>query len=86
MTTTMMQCGHTANGTDQKTGSPVCGTCIGLVAGADKIATMPDLTGRTAPRTRGKTVGSEGYTYLAFFRHQPDRDRDEFYCGHSGWD
>lgn len=84
--TPMMMCGHAANGTKQ-TGEPVCVICFGMrVAGADRIDTMPDLTGRTASCPCGKKAPSKNYIRLAFFQHLPDREFDDYYCGHSGWD
>lgn len=46
--TTLMECGHVAQGTDA-TGAPVCVICFGIEAAAVKVANdVPDLTGRQA--------------------------------------
>src|SRR5215467_7499998 len=64
----MMACGHAANAVDMKTGQPVCAICVGLTADAQVTATAPDLTGRRARCTCGKSVPSK--LTLAFFEYR----------------
>lgn len=86
----MMKCGHAANAVDAD-GQPVCIICVGRVAGARDEDTVPDLTGRQArcvdngarKPCKGAVPSS---TSLPFFRHQPDKPEDTFYCGCWGWD
>lgn len=97
MTTPMMRCGHAANATHvTPAGSqPSCVICTGITQlddGRDPALVIdddpPDLNERTAvclDRSGGhKPVVSS--PSLAFFRHRPDHDTDEYYCGHAGWD
>lgn len=85
----MMQCGHAANSEFEINGvkHPCCVICFnGVGSPAAKIASeQPDLTGRMARcGTTCKEVPSS--PNLAFFKHQPDRDFDSYYCGCRGWD
>lgn len=86
----MMQCGCRAQGTNSKTGEPVCVVHIGLDAGATVVADEPDLSGRIAKCTCGRTNPSDqplpGYIGLPFFEYHPQSDHDRFYCGHAGWE
>lgn len=65
MTTTMLACGHAANAVDTATGEPSCAMCAGLDDGASEPVAMPDLTGRSARCTCGRTEPSS--LDLAFF-------------------
>jgi len=78
-----MACGHTAQSKDED-GNPVCVICAGITPDARREAAKPDLEGREAKCTCGKTVPSE--VGLAFFKHQEDLETDSFYCGCRGWD
>ncbi len=60
----IMGCGHVANG-KLLTGAPICGICVGIDPRSEQIISTPDLTGRQARCSCGKTVPSN--TNLAFF-------------------
>ena len=60
----MMECGHAANATDGD-GKPCCVICAGIHARSSTPVAAPDLTGRSARCTCGRTVPSS--TDLAFF-------------------
>ena len=82
----MMKCGHRANAVDAETGKPSCAIHAGLTSDALVVADeQPDLSGRTARCTCGKTVPSDS-EHIAFFEHRPDEEFDGYYCGHGGWD
>ena len=77
--TPMLACGCAAQAT--RNGAPWCST-----HGEGRLAIPPDLAGRTA-----RCAYSCGHTQpsslrLAFFRHLPERDTDQYYCGCFGWD
>jgi len=82
MASKMMTCGHAANAKRWAEGTWVdcCGICSCV-----EVAETPDLTGRVAKCSYGgKPVPSS--TDLAFFKHRPDQEFDEYYCGCFGWD
>lgn len=88
---TIMQCGHTANATDDQ-GAPVCVIHVGtsLDAEARTPRPEPDLTGRKAKCPSCGRV-TDTSTSLAFLRLHPDHDPgagryDTFYDGCRGWD
>lgn len=62
----MMACGHTANATNGY-GQPCCAICVGINPGSEQIADAPNLTGRTARCTCGRTAPSDVSGRLAFF-------------------
>ncbi len=82
MTPPMMACGCVAQGTHK--GEPVCVSHMGILPGAYEVAETPDLAGRVAVCVDCRRE-RESATALAFFTHDPDRDRDTFYCGCRGW-
>ena len=64
----LMKCGHSATGTDAKTGSPCCLICIGLDPRAEEINDQPpSLSGRLARCSCGNTQPSS--ISLAFFEY-----------------
>lgn len=78
-------CGCTANavrtGPYEKPARPVCS-----IHGCDEIdPNPPSLAGRVMRCSYG---GAEKPSdpEAAFFRHHPERDADEYYCGCYGWD
>ena len=80
----LMACGHVAQGKDDQ-GKPVCVICIGISAGATKIADKkPCLKGRMARcsscRNRVKSALD-----LPFFAYRPSSKEDSYYCGCQGW-
>ena len=89
----MMACGHSANAKNSK-GEPCCVICYGITDGADRVTTEIDLTGRIARCSYYPGGGKQGRcqepkpssTKLAFFRHQPTAEFDNYYCGCWGWD
>lgn len=86
---TMMKCGHAANAVRESDQAPVCVICYGIVAGADEPVQevdRPNLEGRTATCGYGGHRPVPSDTNLPFFRHLPDRETDEYYCGCYGWD
>lgn len=74
-----MKCGHTANA--ERNGKPYC-----VICGCDEVQEeKPNLDGRKAKCSWcGKITDSS--TTLAFFRHKPESEYDEYYCGCYGWD
>lgn len=78
----MMECGHSAQGFDAK-GEPVCLACVGLRPGARTVVSAPNLEGRKAKCCSREPVASS--VNLAFFRHDPSKEFDSYYCGHGGW-
>lgn len=95
----MMKCGCSSNGAvltsvgvEKIDPLPICIThqCT------EPMESEPDLTGRKARCSyfgkrsirSGKKCESEvdSSTKLAFFKHCPQKDHDEFYCGCFGWD
>jgi hypothetical protein len=100
MSLPMMKCGHTAQGTRESDGHPVCIICL-MSGGPEDPATiiednLPDLSNRRmqCSYTRGqnglpcptRTEPIPSRVDAAFFSHRPDRPLDEFYCGCWGWD
>lgn len=84
MTNPLMKCGHTGFGRDAKTGEPVCIACLGIRDGATEIDdNPPDLSERMAQCSCGKAAPSS--PQLAFFKHEPTRKTDSYYCGCWGW-
>jgi len=83
--TTFLQCGHIAQTTDPDHGDvPCCVMCKPSEA-TRTPAVEPNLEGRKAKcRECDKTRDSS--LELAFFRHQPLRSMDSFFCGCGGWD
>ena len=84
MSNPLMKCGHTANALTGN-GEPVCAICAGVVAEAYEVDEKEDLTGRTAQCTSCNTKRDSSYD-LAFFKYQPDKKMDSYYCGCRGWD
>ena len=75
----LMKCGHTANA-QTLSGEPCCAIC-----NCYEIKNKESLDGRKAKCSScGKIVDSE-YD-LPFFRFEPDKEYDSFYCGCWGWD
>lgn len=64
----MMACGHAANATNSKTEEPCCAICVGIHEGAETVVPGPDLTGRIAKCTCGRTRPSS--EKLAFFEYR----------------
>jgi hypothetical protein len=64
MTKVMLSCGHAANSTNQH-GEPSCAICAGVCESTP--ITPPDLTGRMARCTCGRTEPSTLDGSLAFF-------------------
>ena len=88
----LMECGHTANATNTKTGEPSCVICVGLHPGANIVVERPSLEGREA--LCGYKTRRDGSLHtpipsqwgLAFFEYRPDKPMDTYYCGCYGWD
>lgn len=83
----MMKCGCIAQGVCSQSGGvkhdppiPVC-----VIHDCTEQAEMPDLTGRQAKCAYGHRI-VDSSPNLAFFKHQPDQEYDEYYCGCHGWD
>jgi hypothetical protein len=80
----IMKCGHATNATMNN--KPVCAICYGLNDGADIVDTAKtNLNGRIARccYCKHQTLSD---TSLPFFRHTPNNEYDEYYCGCRGWD
>jgi len=76
-----MSCGHTAQAVTADN-QPACAICGCL----DVEQSAPDLTGRVAHCTYGNHKPKASSFALAFFKHQPEREHDSYYCGCFGWD
>jgi hypothetical protein len=80
MSNIMMKCGCAAQGVDAKTEKPVC-----IIHNEDETADIqPNLVGRRAQCHCGYQQDSS--LVLAYFRFQPLKPVDGFYCGCNGWD
>ncbi len=83
----LMKCGHTANAHTQS-GKPCCVICWGLSENREALEVYeepPELGGREAECADcGKKKPSA--LKLPFFKHDPKRPTDSFYCGCRGWD
>lgn len=91
--TVMMKCGHSANAFNEKK-EPCCAICVGTTPNAEIVDdNPPDLTGRKArchysqPK-RGYTCRGivDSSPDLPFFKREPDKPYDSYYCGCWGWD
>jgi hypothetical protein len=96
----LMKCGHVSNAERiLEDGSQVhtCAICYGFHAGAEEVEREckgnEGLEGRKArcvyfPPRRGYTCKGEvdSRWELPFFKYQPDKPYDEYYCGCWGWD
>lgn len=86
MSDILMKCGHTAQGEmfDNGVSIPVCVICNCK----ERAVEQPSLAGRTA---RCSYYGSKCHSEvpssfsLAFFKHQPEKPNDSYYCGCYGW-
>lgn len=85
MANPMMKCGHAANATDGKTGEPCCVICWGNPEAEIVDKQASSLEGRIAKCTYRCGSQKPSSTELAFFKHWPDKDYDEYYCGCLGW-
>lgn len=83
--TTLMKCGHAANGT--RDGEPVCVICLGIDPGAELADATPSLEGRVARCTCGKERPSS--LDLAFFAYRGPGGHGTRRCGavvtRGGW-
>lgn len=81
----LMKCGHVANATAED-GSPCCVICMCMDV-EKEVSESYGLEGRTAKCCYGG-CGSETPSKwtLPFFKHQPKKEHDEYYCGCWGWD
>ena len=79
MNRVLMSCGHAAlSGTSDE---PMCPMCMEYA----RMKHTPELTDRKAScGCCGREA--ESSCSLPFFKYQPDRFIDEFYCGCKGWD
>jgi hypothetical protein len=68
----MMACGHAANARTGD-GKPCCVICAGIHAGAETVTDSPNMTGRMARCSCGRTVPSS--VDLAFFEFCGDGSR-----------
>jgi len=95
----MMGCGHASQAVDGE-GNPACVICVGFKDGAVIPAEPPPLAGRQARCTYDKGKGCpttrhrrevrdslrDSSIELAFFKYQPGKEYDDYYCGCWGWD
>lgn len=85
----IMACGCIEKGTSTWQGVTVRSSVCSHAGHATPMDPQPDLTGRVA--VCGGHKGGPGKEKpssfaLAFFKYQPDKPTDEFYCGCWGWD
>ena len=76
-----MKCGHTAQAHDEK-GKPVCAICMCEEVDNER----PNLAGRIARCTYNCGHKTDSSFNLPFFRHNPDKEYDSYFCGCEGWD
>jgi hypothetical protein len=86
----MMKCGCAANATCSKSAGviydPPIPSCV-VHSCLEVEDSPPDLSARTARCTYCKSERPSGESErLAFFRHLPNADHDDYYCGCRGWD
>lgn len=79
----LMACGHIANAKEYETNKPVC-----IICDCDKVIKVvkkDSYKDRIAKCTEcGKETQSN--PHLAFFKYEPDKEYDSYYCGCYGWD
>lgn len=85
----LMKCGHVGNARDEH-GSVCCAICAGIKPEAfqiDKHCSGNDgLEGRTATCLYNCGSKTQSKWELPFFKYQPDKEYDSYYCGCFGWD
>jgi len=79
----MMKCGCSQNGSRKNNDGTWIEGCV-IHSCYEPIET-PSLENRKAKCSYGCKI-TESTTSLAFFRHQPQKEMDEYYCGCYGWD
>lgn len=86
----LMQCGHVANGVVYKTGKPICALCAGFGPEAEIVerecSERDGLEERKAVCCYGGHEIVDSSWELPFFKYQPEKEYDEYYCGCMGWD
>ena len=84
MSKPMFKCGHAQNGhlVNYKSGEsrPCC-----VICDCTEIIDKPDLSNREARCCYCRAVKPSDSDGLPFFRHWPNREYDEYYCGCQGW-
>lgn len=76
----LMKCGCAAQGVNAKTNKPVC-----VIHDEDEQAEIqPKFEGRRAQCHCG--YQQDSILSLAYFKYQPLKPVDAFYCGCDGWD
>lgn len=101
MSTTYMACGHSAQGIDGN-GDPVCVICFPdpksrqVAEGPDLAGRMARCSYSRGTGEHAVGLPGRGWravpqpvpssTSLPFFKHQPDKAEDSYYCGCWGWD
>jgi len=89
MSKVMMKCGHASNAVlvrPDGTEALTCAVCIGTNPDAEIVDTAAaDLTGRMARCDECGKNEMPSAMKLRWFRHRPDRQTDEYYCGCRGW-
>jgi len=82
----IMKCGHSANATYGEDRKPCCVICAGINPDAYIVdENSPDLSKRKAKCCYCNNIVPSNLK-LAFFRHRPTDEYDEYYCGCFGWD
>lgn len=87
MADVMMGCGHAANAVRKVADGPdepVCVICIGIVDGADRVTSAPDLSGRSSQCSYCRKVAPSRLG-LPFFAYDPGGLMDSHYDGCMGW-
>jgi len=75
----IMACGHFAfTHTSKYFACAICGT-------KEIMENPPSLEGRQA-KCSDRCAIKESHWRLPFFKSTPDKEYDEYYCGHGGWD
>lgn len=80
----LLKCGCSAQATLSYGGSEPKAGC-GIHDCTEIDESPPDLTNRIAKCSYGGNPVPSS-TRLAFFRHHPNKEFDEYYCGCWGWD
>ena len=79
----IMPCGCRVAGRNMTTGLPVC--VVHNTQGTVLVNEKELLKGRKAKCIWCGNIRDSSFN-LPFFKYQPDKDEDSFYCGCDGWD
>lgn len=79
-----MKCGHVNTAVVQGTKEPCCPICGCFRVEKEITEPTEGLEGRIAECCYCSHTEDSSWS-LPFFKYQPDKEKDEFYCGCHGW-